>query len=280
MRVAVLGTGTMGAGMARTLKREGHDVTVWNRTRSRAEPLADDGITVATSIGDAVAGAEVVQTILFDRDAVLAVADEITGALAPDAVWVQSATVGPAGIAAIAAAADTDRILDAPVVGTKQPAEHGKLVTLVSGDAGLIDRAQPVFDAIGTKTVRVGDAIGPASALKLACNAWIAGITAAAAQSLALSAALGVDGSLFLQTIEGGAADSPYLQLKGKLMLAGDYPPAFALDGLRKDIDLMLDAAGGTQFTADLLRATADVYAKASEAGHGSEDISAVRAAF
>jgi 3-hydroxyisobutyrate dehydrogenase len=277
MRVAVLGTGTMGAGMARTLRREGHDVTAWNRTRSKAEPLSGNGIEVAESVTEAVTDAEAAITILFDAEAVVSVTDELTGALG-DGVWLQSATVGPDGIARIAERAGAANLLDAPVVGTKKPAEEGSLVPLVSGPRRLVERVQPVFDAIGSKTVYVGDRVGLASGLKLACNAWIASLTAATAQSLALAAALGVDPQLFLDTISGGPTDTPYAQLKGTAMLKGDYAPSFAVDGLAKDVQLMLDSAGPMQ--ADLLQTLLTLYGRASDRGHGGDDIAAVRTAF
>jgi 3-hydroxyisobutyrate dehydrogenase len=271
----------MGAGMARSVQRSGADVVVWNRTRERADPLADDGITVADSVTDAVSGADVVLTMLFDADAVLSVCDEITGALGTDSVWLQSSTVGPDGMRRIAEAASGTPIIDAPMVGTKQPAEQGKLVALVSGRADLRERAQPVLDAVATKTVAAGDELGAASALKLACNAWIAAITAAAAQSLALATALEVDPALFLQAVDGGPANAPYLQLKGSAMLEQDWTPSFGVDGLAKDIDLMrtaAKAAGGVDTT--LLDTLRSLYGAASDAGHGSDDIAAVRTAF
>ena len=193
MKVAVIGTGTMGAGMARSLQREGHEVRAWNRTRSKAEPLADDGITVADSVGDAVQGADVALTMLFDVDSVLTHGDELTGALG-DGVWLQTATVGPDGMARIAEAYPDANLLDCPVLGTKKPAEEGKLVPLVAGDKGLIERVQPVLDAIASKTVVAGSEVGQGSRLKLACNAWLFSLTAAAAQSIALTEALGLDG--------------------------------------------------------------------------------------
>jgi 3-hydroxyisobutyrate dehydrogenase len=179
MRVAVLGTGVMGAGMARSAKRAGLDVVAWNRTRDRAALLADDGIEVADSVTAAAGGADVVLTALFDTDAVLAVADDLLAALQPEAVWLQTATVGPGGIARIAERAGAATLVDAPVLGTRKPAEDGALTNLVSGDRAAIEAARPVLDAIGSRTVVVGDTTGPASALKLVCNAWIGAITAA-----------------------------------------------------------------------------------------------------
>jgi 3-hydroxyisobutyrate dehydrogenase len=281
MRVAVLGTGTMGAGMARTLAREGFDVVAWNRTRERAEPLTDVGIRVADSVGDAVTGADVVITMVFDVDAVLEICPEITNALGTDSVWLQSSTVGPQGTSRVAEAAAGTPLLDAPMVGTKEPAEQGKLVALVSGRHELIARAKPVLDAVATKTVEVGDELGGASALKLACNAWIASITAAAAQSVALASSLGVDPQLFLQAVDGGPANAPYLQLKGKAMLAEDWTPSFGVNGLAKDIDLMREAgAAAGSFDLALLNTLHELYAAAGQAGHGSDDIAAVRTAF
>jgi 3-hydroxyisobutyrate dehydrogenase len=280
MIVTVLGTGTMGAGMARSLRRSGHDVRAWNRTASKAEPLAADGIEVADSVGAAVTGADAVITIVFDVDAVLSVAPELTGALSGDAVWLQSATVGPDGIRRIRDETGSTQLLDAPMLGTKEPAEQGKLVPIVSGDPGLVARAQPVLDAVGAKTVVAGDQLGDASALKLACNAWIFAITAATGQSLALAAALGVDPELFLQAIDGGPANTAYAQLKGKAILAGDFSPSFGLDGARKDLALIAAAASGAKVDTALVDGLRALFDAASSQGHGGDDMSAVYAAF
>ncbi|MDE9365644.1 NAD(P)-dependent oxidoreductase [Luteipulveratus sp. YIM 133132] len=278
--VAVLGTGTMGAGMARSAARAGHDVRVWNRTRSRAESLSSDGIDVAGSVADAVRGADVVVTMLFDTDAVLGVADELVGALGDDAVWVQSSTVGPDGMARIADAASTDRLLDAPMLGTKQPAEQGSLVALVSGPHALVTSATPTLDALTSKVVRAGDALGQASGLKLACNAWIASITAAAAQSVALAEGLGLDARTFLEALDGGASNAPYLQMKGKAMIEGAYEPSFALDGMLKDTGLIRDALARVGLRTDVIDGQRAVFEQASKDGHGDQDMAAVRLAF
>lgn len=278
MRVAVLGVGTMGAGMARSLQRAGHDVVAWNRTRSKADALTDDGIAVAGSVSEAVSGAEVVLTMLFDTDAVLSVRQELVAALGVDALWLQSSTVGPDGMRRIAEG--LDRIVDAPVVGTKQPAEQGSLVVLAAGEPGLVARARPVFEAVGSKTVVAGEHVGQASALKLACNAWIATLTAGLAQSVTLTARLGIDPQLFLDAIDGGPTAAPYVGLKGGAMLKDEYPPAFALDGLRKDIALMREAAQSAGCDDTLLSGLSTLYGKAASAGHGSEDIAAVKYAF
>jgi 3-hydroxyisobutyrate dehydrogenase len=130
------------------------------------------------------------------------------------------------------------------------------------------------------KTVVAGPEVGNGTALKLAANAWIASITAATAQSLALTASLGLDPALFLEAIGGSASDSQYAHTKGGAMIDDSFAPQFALDGLRKDIGLMVDAARGTGVSATLLDALVRVYGAASEAGHGDEDIAAVVTSF
>jgi 3-hydroxyisobutyrate dehydrogenase len=283
MRAAVLGTGIMGAAMARTLSREGHDVTVWNRTPERSEAVAGQGITASRGIAEAVSRCDVVITMLYDADSVLSIAGELVAALGPESVWLQCTTVGPAGIRRIAAAVGpvTDLLLDAPVLGTRQPAETGDLVVLVSGPSAAVDRAQPALDAIGARALRIGDGVGPASALKLAVNSWVASINAATGQAMALAEALGVEPRLFLEAIEGGASDSAFAQTKGAMMADRAWQePAFALDSVRKDVGLMIEAGTEASFPVELLQALFATYDRASQQGLGAADMAAVRAAF
>jgi 3-hydroxyisobutyrate dehydrogenase len=282
MKIALLGTGTMGTGMAHAMLRAGLDVRVWNRNPDRAAPLAADGATVAATAAEAVASVDVVITMLFDADAVIEVMTPILDDLGPDTVWVQASTVGVEGTARIAALAEAHsvRVLDLPVAGTKKPAEDGTLVLLLSGDQAASERVQPVLDAIGSRVVRAGDAPGAATALKLAVNSWVASINAATGQALALARGLGVDPQLFLDTIAGGPTDTPYAQLKGAQMLAGDYPVAFALDGALKDVELMIAAAGPAAVDTTVLQALREVYRRASDSGHGGQDMAAVYTTF
>lgn len=288
--VAILGTGTMGAAMARTLLREGFRVTVWNRTADRARPLAGSGATVARSPQAAVAQADVILTVLFDGAAVEGVFDEVAAAVRDGAVWAQCSTIGveaterlrerfsEAGAGAPAGAGFT--LVEAMMLGTKGPAEEGKLVMLTAGDADALARLAPVLDAVGQKTVFAGARVGDATSLKLAANAWIATITAGTAQSLALAGALGIAPELFLEAIAGGQSDSVYAHVKGAAMLAGDYPPSFALDGLLKDVRLASSQAARHGVSTDLLAGLEALYGRVSAAGHGGEDIAAVARAF
>jgi 3-hydroxyisobutyrate dehydrogenase len=279
--VAVLGTGKMGAGMARQLLQHGFDVRVWNRSRDKAQPLAADGATVAGDPAEAVRGADVVLTVLFDADSVVEVLEEASGALDPDTVVIQVSTVG-LDIDRLAEEAGRlgVRLLDAPVLGTRQPAEQGTLTVLASGDPALRKTADPVLEAIGARTVWAGDEIGAASRLKLVCNAFTGAQTAATAQSIALAEGLGLDPQLFLEAISGGASDAPIARAKGAMMIRGDYPPAFDVRGLRKDLALVVAAAEKAGIAADLARAILALAERAESRGRGGDDMAAVREAF
>jgi 3-hydroxyisobutyrate dehydrogenase len=238
--------------MVRSLRRADIPVRAWNRNRQRAEPLRETGATIADSPADAVAGADVVVTMLFDTDAVV---DVICRAAPPRGTpWLQMSTVGVDGTAATAqVAAELDLVLvDAPVLGTRQPAEDGALVVLASGPEEARVAATPVFDAVGGRTLWVGEA-GMGSRLKLVCNAWVLGLTAALGQSVAMAEGLGLDPQSFLDAIAGGASDTPYAHVKGAAMMKRDYPVAFGLLGARKDAALIREAllAAGVPDTLD-----------------------------
>jgi 3-hydroxyisobutyrate dehydrogenase len=280
--VAVLGTGIMGAGMTRSLLREGLEVTVWNRSTEKAKPLADDGARVAETAADAVAGADVVITMLFDTDAVAQTIEPVLPQFRDGAVWVQASTVGIEGtdrLAALARDAGVD-YLDTPMLGTKAPAENGQLVVLASGPSSLRDTVAPVFDAIGSRTQWVSETIGDASRLKLAINAWIGVMVNGIAQSIALARGLGVDPQQFLDAVDGGAVNAPYVQLKGKAMIDGDYAPSFELDGVIKDTDLITAALREAGVDITLATAVRDRLAAASSDGHGAQDMAAVVHAY
>jgi 3-hydroxyisobutyrate dehydrogenase len=236
--VTVLGTGTMGAGMVRSLRRAGLPVRMWNRDGSKARALADTGAEAFDSPAEAVAGADVVLTMLLDADAVV---DVIRQAV-PSAgtVWLQTSTVGVEGAdRVIEVARGLDLVLvDCPVLGTKEPAEKGALVLLASGPEEVRDRLSPLLDALGSKTLWLGEA-GAGSRLKMVVNAWLFMVTAGVGQSIALARGLGVDPHDFLSAIEGGPIDTPYAHLKGADMIDGEFPVSFGLTVAAKDARLI-----------------------------------------
>jgi 3-hydroxyisobutyrate dehydrogenase len=274
--VALLGTGTMGAGMARNIAGAGIPLRVWNRTRSKAAPLAEAGAVVADTAAEAVRGADVVITMLFDIDSVVAALEEARDGLAPGTVLLQQSTVGVDGTSRVAALADELGLVlvDAPVLGTKKPAEDGTLVVLASGPPDALDLCAPVFDAIGSRTLLVGEA-GQGSRLKLVANSWVLTVLEGIAESLAFARSLNVDPALFLEAVRGGAMDAPYVQLKGNAMLSGDFTPAFGLDGAVKDAALMLDAARSVDAEVAIVEVAHRYLVAASKAGHGDDDMAA-----
>ena len=274
--VAVLGTGTMGAPMARNLAAAGFPVRAWNRSPEKAEPLAEAGVHVAASPAEAVEGADVVLTMLFDVTAVLETMEDAAGALGADAVWVQASTVGVAGeqrLSALAAELGLTYV-DAPVLGTKQPAEKGALVVLAAGPEEVRQRLAPLFDAVGQRTMWVGEA-GAATRLKLVANAFTLTVLEGVAQSLSMAQALGLDPTLFLEAVEGGAMDAPYVQLKGAAMVNGRFDAAFSLAGAAKDAGLIEEAMAAHGVDIGVIRAIRGHQERSLAAGHGDEDMAA-----
>jgi 3-hydroxyisobutyrate dehydrogenase len=239
--VAVLGTGGMGAGMARSLVRAGLAVRLWNRDPLKALALAGPGAEPCDSPAEAVAGADVVLTMLFDAGAV----EQVVRRAEPAAgtLWLQCSTVG---------LEDVDRLgdvarelglvyVDCPVQGTRKPAEEGQLVLLASGPDEARARLAPVCEALGRKTLWLGEA-GAGTRLKLVCNAWVLTLVAGTAQSVALARGLGLDPEDFFRVLDGGHLDVPFARVKGAAMIAGRYPVGFALTGALKDSGLILAA--------------------------------------
>ncbi|GAA2412775.1 NAD(P)-dependent oxidoreductase [Actinomadura vinacea] len=277
--VALLGTGIMGTAMARNLLRHDFDLRVWNRTRARAEPLAGDGATVAASPAEAVDGADVVITMLKDGDTVLAAMRDAAPGLRSGQPWVQMSTVGVAALEPLAALAAEHGLLfvDAPVQGTKQPAEQGALVILAAGPPAAREPLEPVFGTLGGKTLWVGDdgAQGNGTRLKMATVGYGISLTTIAAEALALVQGLGLDPALFAEVVSGGPMDSPYLQAKMKAIREGDFEPSFTLRNAEKDTRIIGEAARSAGIRVDMTDAAGERFRRALEQGHGEEDMAA-----
>jgi 3-hydroxyisobutyrate dehydrogenase len=281
MRITVLGTGIMGAPMARNIRAAGHDVRAWNRSREKAEPLAADGIEIAGAAAEAVAGAEVVVVMLADGRAVHDVLAGEGGALdAMDdgAVLAQMSTIGIAATEDAAHECATRGVpfVDAPVLGTKQPAEQGKLVVLAGGPDDALERCAPVFEAVGTRTLRLGEA-GAGSRLKLVVNHWLLALVGNLAESIKLAQAIDVDPRAFLEAISGGPVGPAYADVKGGAMIEGEFSPAsFPLALAGKDLELVLEAAERHEHVLGLLPVVGEQVRRAVQAGHGEDDLAAL----
>jgi 3-hydroxyisobutyrate dehydrogenase len=278
--VAVLGAGgIMGFAMAGNLARDGYAIRAWNRSREKAEPLSADGAEVLDTPAEAADGADVIITMVADADTVLDAIDGDGGALsagrADDAIWLQMSTIGIDGTDRCAALAAERGIafLDAPVLGTKAPAEQGKLVVLASGMDELRDRVQPIFDVVGARTMWVGEA-GAATRLKLAVNTWVLTVLEGTAEVLALAEGLGLDPELVLDAVKDGPLDIGYMQMKGRAMMARQFEPSFRLRLAAKDAGLVADAVDLHGLDLPLVTAIRDRLEQGIEE-HGDKDMAA-----
>jgi len=279
VNVAVLGTGIMGGAMARRAAAAGLAVRAWSLPLEHARALEPAGVEVAPTARAAAEGAALVVTMAPDAEAIAGCAGGDDGFLevAAGAVWVQCATVGLDGcdrLAALAARADV-AFVDSPVLGTREPAERGELVVLASGPAGALDACAPFFDAIGRRTLRLGPA-GAGTRLKLVVNDWIVGAVAVLAEAMALAEALGVDGQVFLDAIAGSPVDMGYAQVKGHMMLAGDYPASMPLGHAAKDARLAAAAAERHGLEHRVTRAAAELLERGAAAGNARDDMAGV----
>jgi 3-hydroxyisobutyrate dehydrogenase len=274
--IALLGAGsTMGFAMARNMLEAGLRVRAWNRSPDKIQALAQDGAELCESPGHAAEGAGLIVTMLANADAVT---DTIQSALADTesgAVWVQMSTIGEQGTErCIELAHEHDAaLLDAPVLGTKGPAEQGKLVILASGPQQLRERVQPMFDAVGQKTMWVGEA-GAGTRLKIVANSWVLTIVEGLAETFALAEGLGLDPNLLLDALEGGALDLPYLRMKGKAIMERDFEPSFRLALAAKDARLIEEAAQRHEIDVPLFSTICRRLAE-GVSEHGDEDFSA-----
>jgi 3-hydroxyisobutyrate dehydrogenase len=283
VRVAVLGTGIMGAAMTRNLVAAGLPTTVWDRSPAATLPLAAAGAQAAATPAEAVRDAQVVITMLPTAEVMTSVVldGDVAAAFAQDAVWAQMGTIGLAATTAIDSRLGQLRpdvmFVDAPVSGSKGPAETGKLLILASGPAAAAQALRPVFSAIGRKTLWLGQA-GQGSRMKLAVNAYMSILIEGVAEALELASRFGIDDAQLAEAIEGGPLDAPIADAKLHKMEQQDFTPEFPLEWALKDVDLAIEAADGSQLP--LLTALSRQWQSAVDAGHGRQDVSAARLAL
>jgi 3-hydroxyisobutyrate dehydrogenase len=281
--VAVIGAGIMGSAMTRNLAAAGLTTRVWDRTAAATGPLADAGAVVAASAQDAVRDASVVITMLPTAGAVESVMfdGQVAEAFADGCVWAQMGTIGVEATLRI-----RDRLaerrpgvmfVDAPVSGSKGPAEQGQLLILASGPEAAADAVRPVFDVIGRKTVWLGEA-GRGSQVKLVVNAYLSILIEGVAETMELADRLGIGHEQLAEVIEGGPLDAPLADAKFHKMDRGDFAAEFPLEWALKDVDLVIDAAGGQALP--MLAALSGQWHAAVAAGYGRQDISAARLAL
>jgi len=279
--LAVLGTGIMGTAMATRLLAAGYAVHVWNRTPAAVDPLVALGAVRARSPAAAAAAADVTFAMLADPQAATDVALAAATGLAPGKGYVDASTVDAGTAAAVAAlvAAAGASYMEAPVSGSKGPAEKGELVFLCGGDGKLFDRVAPALDIMGKARMLLGPAGAGANA-KLVINTLLGTLAASLAEAMAVGEAAGLAPADLLRIVSLSAVACPMFALKGPIMASrSSYPPAFPLKHQQKDLRLALALADASGVSAPLAAAANARFIEARAAGHGDDDFSAVREA-
>ena len=282
-RVAVLGLGGMGRPMAANILKAGLPTVVWNRRPEAARELGRQGAEVAGSAADAVRRAEVVVTMVTDVDAVASIVLDqgMLTAMAGGAIWAQMSTIGVAGTERMASLVDEHRpdvhLVDAPVAGSRGPAEQGKLVVFASGAEAVRERVAPVFDAVAQRTVWVGP-VGSGSRLKLVNNLMLAFAAEGIAESLALGRALGLDRTVVMEAMEGSPLVSPWAEEKLQRILRDEYSPQYPLSLGVKDVNLALREVDIDRFA--VANSLAAQWQRATERGLGDEDLTVITRAL
>lgn len=280
MQIGLIGLGIMGSRMAANLAKAGMTLAVYNRTTERAAPLADVGATVASSAVEAVRGAEVVVTVLSDPPAVRAVAMGEGGflpAMEEGSLWVDCSTVDPAFVREMAAAAREHgvRYLDAPVAGSKVPAERGELLFLVGGAEDDVVEAASLFEVMGKRTIHAGP-VGSGAALKLCNNLMLGAAMLAFGEAIAVGQAMGLDQDVLLETLTSSPAAAPFLALKRGKVRDGDWSVEFPLKHQHKDLHLLLQTAYDAGLPLPLAAAAKERFGDARARGLGDADFAAV----
>ncbi len=282
MRVALVGAGRMGSAMAGRVADAGHDVVVFNRTRSRAEEAAGrTGARVAESARVAAESAEVCLVSLADDAAVMSTYLDENGLIAglqPGAVVCDASTVAPATVRSLTplVAQKDATLLDTPVSGSVSVVESGTLTVMVGGDQAALDRARPVLETFAKSIFHLGD-VGAGATMKLVVNSLVHSLNVAVSEALVLAEKAGLDRETVYDIFEAGAAGAPYVKYKREAFLKpGEVAVAFSLGLVAKDQELIHDLAEFTGARMDQAEASRQLVAEAVQAGMGDRDISEV----
>lgn len=281
MNIGFVGLGIMGSAMAANLLKAGYQLTVWNRSPEKCEPLVASGAKVVPTPRQVAETSDIVCAMMATPQAVMAVRDGADGILAgmvPGKGYLDFSTID------LETSKETARLarergalfLEAPVAGSRKPAEDATLTIMAAGDRALFDSALPVMETMGKKILFLGE-VGNAARMKLANNLIMGGMMASLAEGMALAARSGLDLSLLLEVLDSGAMSNPMFRLKGPAVAANaEFPPAFPLKHMQKDLRLALRLAeevGQPLFVAATVN---ELYKGALASGLGDSDFAAV----
>jgi 3-hydroxyisobutyrate dehydrogenase/2-hydroxy-3-oxopropionate reductase len=286
VRIGMVGAGRMGAAMVARLRGAGHPVTVFNRTRSRAEEVAAaTGASVAGTPREAATEADVILVSLADDNAVRSTygsvedsADGLVAGLRPGAVVLEASTVHPDTIRALVplVAQRSATLLDTPVSGSVPSVQRGELTILAGGDADALDRARPVLDVLATKVFHLGES-GTGAAMKLAVNSALLGLNQALAEALVLAEKAGIPRHLAYDVFAASAVGAPFVHYKrAAFERPEEAEAAFILELAAKDLAVADSLAHEVGARMDQLTANRRVALEAIAAGYGQRDLSAI----
>lgn len=275
--VAVLGLGAMGHAFASNLLKRGFTVHGWNRSAERGYDLRADGLIQHATPQQAVQSAEVILSVMTDGEATLNLIRQIAPACQQGAVFCQMGTIGVEetreAVGLLESLCPTSTYLDAPVSGTRKPAENAQILVLASGNRERAAAAEPVFAAIARQTQWFTEA-GSSQKMKLVLNAWLVTMMEGVAESALLAAKLGFTPADLWQSLDGGPLAAPYIKGKLDMIADNDFTPQMQLSHALKDANLALDAAGATHLP--ILSKIADCWDDAIEEGYAGQDLAAV----
>ncbi len=274
--MGLLGVGLMGSAMGLRLLEQDIDVIAWGRTAERVSALEAAGGRAGASPQDALAGASAVITMLPTAEIVLDVVEPLLPNWPKGTVWLQMSSVGASEADQLTRVAQEHHvtIVDAPVSGSTHPAREGNLTILASGPDSVREQLRPVFAALSSRVMWVGEA-GMGSRLKLAANHWMVAAVTAVAESMHLCEAMGLDQQPFVELLEGGPLGSPYIREKLVEMRSGDYPAGFPVRLALKDLELVGEVAEVSAAEMPVLDVTRErVSAAVNE--HADEDLAVV----
>lgn len=278
--VGFIGLGTMGAPMAWNIHKAGYELTVFNRSKDKTEPFSKQNITVRESPREIAEQSDIIITMVTDDDALIDVMLGYQGVLSglkENAVVINMSTVSRSATQEIADAVKLEdgQFIEAPVSGTKKPAEDGTLTVLAGGDASLIDELEPLFKTMGNNIIHCGE-IGQGTDMKLTINLLLGGMMQVFSETLVFGKKLGLDVHKILKNIKSGPLSSPLFNIKGQLILKNNFEKNFPVDLLLKDLNLVLDAAQKNDVYLPVISATREAVNGSKALGHGDEDMAAV----
>lgn len=281
MKIGFIGLGIMGSRMAMNLAKEGYSLYVNNRSKSKAEGLIkEDHVTWKDTPSEVAEEVDVLFTVLSSPEVVLNLATGDKGFLyhlKKDAIWVDSSTVNPSFSRDMAAFSKERGIkfLDAPVAGSKVPAEKGELLFLVGGEKPTVDVCAPLFQVMGKKYIHAGEN-GKGSSLKMVFNLLLGQAMYAFSEGMNLGQSLGLDQSLLLDVLLQSPVVAPFIGLKRDKMEKGDYEAEFPLQWMQKDLQLASQTAYEQELALPAVNVIKEMYALAKQEGYSEKDFSAI----